>query len=431
MPGTRVIGRILSMGYPLPGVQVDNYNLLSAPSLFDYDALVVEPHATARYVEDVLSGIAEGRTFGGARVVKDNAVPGEVAIGDVLARRRDEVTRLLDRGGVVVAFAYPPEPLGDGPRLQDWLPFLAADEQPLLVRAEGSQAHIVDHQHSLAAYVSSQLANIAYRAEAAPDCPRGVDVFARSAGGAALGFELPLPAGRIILLPALKATPAGDKRYAASDVLQAGIRRALGVMAAGKAPPWVLTQTPLPGLRERTEALERARLTSAAAHAELQRQEAAVEELARFQALLWQEGALGLEPIVFEALRLLGVEVYDRDPRELEIKAGEVSALVEIDASEQPIDMAVHHRLRQRIERAIERRGVAPRGVIFVNGQRLQPPTQRQHVTDSLRTAAETLRYCVAPTPTLYHAVVAHLEGNHDAGDGFVRALVATDGLLP
>lgn len=63
MPGAKVIGRILSLGYPMPGVQVDNYNLLSAPSFFDYDALVVDPHATARYVRDVLEGTAEGRTF--------------------------------------------------------------------------------------------------------------------------------------------------------------------------------------------------------------------------------------------------------------------------------------------------------------------------------------------------------------------------------
>ena len=39
----KVIGRILSLGFPLPGTHVDNYTFLSAPAFFDYDAIVVDP----------------------------------------------------------------------------------------------------------------------------------------------------------------------------------------------------------------------------------------------------------------------------------------------------------------------------------------------------------------------------------------------------
>lgn len=35
--------RILSIGYPLPNMAIDNYNPLTAPSYCDYDALIIDP----------------------------------------------------------------------------------------------------------------------------------------------------------------------------------------------------------------------------------------------------------------------------------------------------------------------------------------------------------------------------------------------------
>src|SRR5581483_1188786 len=106
------------------------------------------------------------------------------------------------------------------------------------------------------------------------------------------------------------------------------------------------------------------------------------------------------------------------------------AALVEVEAGEQPIGMAPHYRLRQRIERAIERRRDAPRGILFVNGERLAEPPARAHVTHDLRVAAETMRYCIAPTSTLFEAMRAQLAGNPDAVAAYRRALLTTDGLL-
>ena len=37
-------------------MQVDNYTVLSAPSFFDYDALVIDPHAAGLLIEGVLDG---------------------------------------------------------------------------------------------------------------------------------------------------------------------------------------------------------------------------------------------------------------------------------------------------------------------------------------------------------------------------------------
>ena len=46
--------RVLVIGFPLPDPQIDNYNFLSAPSFFDYDALVVDTASVSRTIEEVV-----------------------------------------------------------------------------------------------------------------------------------------------------------------------------------------------------------------------------------------------------------------------------------------------------------------------------------------------------------------------------------------
>lgn len=429
-PPRKVIGRILSLGFPLPGTQVDNYTFLSAPSFFDYDAMVVDPHALSQLIERVIDGSVEATTFNDAPVRNTPTSPADAALGELLLRRRDETRVLLDNGGAIICFAYPAtvhrgiagiDAIGD----YYWLP-----EAPAFVASDGSQAQVVDFQHPLAAFVHGQLANISYRAHFAADALPASCVFARSHGGAAIGAEPPAERGRTVFLPALKALPASEARYTMSDALQAGVRRALGVIAEGRPPTW-LGAHPLPGLDDRAAALEVAQRARDDAQSALDAAAVACDEIARYQRLLWQEGALGLDDVVIEALKLIGFDVYASDRREMELRADGVSVLFETAASEHPIDLAPHYRLRQRIERAIERRGEASRGVLFVNGQRLEAPSQRaQPISDPLRIAAETMRYCIAPTSTLYDAVAAKLGGDDAAVAEYRRRLVATDGLL-
>lgn len=433
----KVIGRILSLGFPLPGVQVDNHNFINAPSFFDYDAIVVEPHALSELIDGVVDGSVDARTFGDRPVRNEPRATGDPSLADVLLRRRDETRILLEAGGLVVCFAHPAvahtgisgiEALDD----YSWLPLPEgfAVAPPYVLPAEGSQAHVIDFQHPLAAFVHSQLANVTYRARFEPPPAQHACVFATSRGGAAIGVEAPLARGRLIFLPALRVMPIGDARYAMSDALQAGIRRALGVMAEGRAPAWVAAH-PLPGLAERAAVLEAARSARDEAQGALDDAEASYDELAKYGRLLWQEGALGLEEVVIDALRLLALDVYATDRREMEMRIEGRGVLFEVEGSDGAVDLAAHHRLRQRIERAIERRGEAPRGVLFVNGRRLEDPQKRaSQVTDALRLAAETMRYCIAPASTLHAAVEARLGGDAQAVTEYVRRLVETDGVL-
>jgi len=437
MPGAKVIGRILSLGFPLPGPLVDNYTFLSAPSFFDYDAIVVDLRALSLLIDGVLDGSAEAETFGGARVRARDAGHGDEPLSTILLRRRGEAAMLLDNGGAIVCFASPPaaHAVPGAGEIDDafWLPDDAARacRAPALVPADGRKVYAADGRHPLATFVSSQAANIAYRARFDVAHIAGAGVVARSEGGAAVGIELPRERGRIALLPALAGTPGGDARYTMSDAFQAGIRRLLGAMAEGREPSWIAAFT-LPGLDERTAALDTARATRDEAQLALDAAELARDELARYRRLLWQEGPLGLHDVVIAALRLLGFDVYANDPNAIEVRDGDVSALVEIEASEYPVAMAPHERLRDRTEDTFQKRTAAPRGVIFVNGRRLlSPATREDEVTPALRLAAETMRYCVAPTSTLFAAVAATFSGDADAAPAYRRLILTADGVLP
>ena len=433
-PSGRVIGRILSLGFPLAGTSVDNYSFASAPAFFDYDALVVDPAAIGQLLDSVIDGTSDARTFGGQHIVATVARPGEVALANLLGQRREETRRSLERGATIVVFGQPAAPRAEpasGPQDEYcWLPGDAsAFRASLLLRGDGTRAHIVDDTHPLAAFVTGQLANIGYRAHLA-EGEAEMRVFVRSHGGVAIGAELAAANGKLIVLPALARMPAGDVRYAMSDALQAGIRRALGVMAEGRPPSW-LSLHPVPGLAEREATFGAARQSLAGVEAEVSAATAARDELARWQDLLWQEGALGLEPVVVAALRLIGFDVYDQKADALELRGEGPPVLVEIEASEHPIDMAPHYRLRARIERAIAVRGAAPRGLLFVNGCRLQPPSQRpKQASDELALAAETMRYAIGTTAGLFAAAMAKLSGDEDTVAAYSRRIVTEDGLL-
>ena len=78
-----------------------------------------------------------------------------------------------------------------------------------------------------------------------------------------------------------------------------------------------------------------------------------------------------------------------------------------------------------------ERRGEAPRGVLFVTGQRFESPWRRTQPTAySLRVAAETMRSCIAPKLSPYDAVAANVSGDDDAPAPYQRRLVETAALL-
>ncbi len=432
--------RILALGVPLPGPQIDNYTFASAPSFFDYDALVVDPAALSQLIEQLIDSAAAYATHFDQPVANAATSPLAIGLADLLRRRQDETARLLARGGVVVCLAYPDvvhtRVVGfTGCDRYFWLPAPPGMQyrEPHLLPADGSEAFPTDLDHPFAPYIQAYRRNIAYRAyisEAVEGFSGFGKVFARSAGGAALGVELAAAGGRVVFIPPPRRVRSGDERYAFSNTLQEAIRHTLGRAAEGPAPSWI-DEYPLPGLSdlqaERAEAGRRLTETQA----ELTQADSRLAEVDKYRRLLWQEGKYGLDAPVREALALLGFSLPQDPDVPAELRFEGRKAFLEVEGSESTVGMEAHHRLRRRLEEAIKETGQPQRGVLVVNGHRRLSPAQRPpQYDDSLRVAAESMRYCLVTADQLFQAVRATMEGDEETVKAFRDRLLTGEGAL-
>ena len=429
--------RILSLGFPMPGPRIDNHDFLSAPVFFDYDAIVVDPRALSKRLDEVAAG-AEATTRAGLSIVNRPASGGEISLADVLRARRQETEQLLDRGGAVVCFLQPDAVHGNIDGLPGygrycWLPAPEDSGYATVLRAgSGTEAGEVDTAHAFGPYVEQLRGKLRYDAYVAEDA-EGFDgtVFARSAGGAAIGVELRAGGGTVVFLPTPATGGSGDQRYTVSTLLQTGIRHALGTAAAGVAPLWV-AEYALPAAHAAQEGPEGAIDGSGQAPASGPASRARIELCPR---LLWQEGWLGLAEPLRAALALVGFEVLPADidaPVSIRLAAqgSQPPTLVEIEGAEEAAGLEGHYRLRRRLEQAWAREK-PQRGVLFVNGYRRLPPSERPvQYQEPVRLAAESMRYCVATTEQLFRAVRAALNGDDGKVERFRQRLLTAEGIL-
>lgn len=229
--------RTLVIGLPLPHVSYDNYSFLSAPSFLDYRRLIVLPEAIARTVGEVITGEQEHTTFSAHTVVNGSSTVTSFALADLLAMRARETQWLLDHGGVVVCFAslgITFDAISGLPswHTYDWLPgpqgFRYA--QHLWPGFGRPGAVLCQEDHPFAAYVETFASRIAYRAvldEEAPQFSQYGRIFIRSHGGAAIGAELQVGRGSVVLLPTL--VRFGADRSLLADTLFECLQRHLRV----------------------------------------------------------------------------------------------------------------------------------------------------------------------------------------------------------
>ena len=437
--------RILSLSFPLPGVPIDNHTFANAPTFFDYDAIVVDTAALSQLIEQVVDGSEEHTTRSGERVVNAQTGHGKIGLADLLRDRQDETARLLARGGLVVCLMYPnvihSRVAGfSGCDRYFWLPAPHGLQyrEPFLRRGTGTRLMPIEHDHAFGPFIDQFRDKLTYQAYFVDELPAfegSGRTFARSAGGAAIGVELTLGNGTAVFLPPPSSPPTAEQRYAFSNAIQEGIRRTLRLEATSAPPEW-LAGYELPGLTSRLAERENAAQQAQQAQASAAEQDDAVEGIDRYRKLLWQEGLHGLEEPVRDALSQIGFRVIASSidsPAWIQLpadKAGKQAALLEVEANVNAVGMEAHYRLRRRLEEAIAK-GKPRRGLLIINGHRTTAPAERApQYDDALRIAAESLRYCVATTEQLFHAVRASLEGDTATLEAFRQRLITTEGIL-
>ncbi|MPZ22631.1 MAG: hypothetical protein GEU28_03625 [Dehalococcoidia bacterium] len=396
--------KVLSIGLSLPNRDIDNHDLARAPAFFDYDAVVVDPLAISRTVEEIKGGSADFRTANDQPVANLSTSPLVLALEALLASRRQQTEILLRRGGTVVVFAAPEAFHNgiaglDGWRRYSWLPSPEGVEWRTLIQpAYGTGAVAADPAHPLARYVDYARLRAGYSAFFAEGVAP-LKVIARSRGGAAIGVEIAVDHGRVIFIPALRDAGSGAQRSHLASTLIEAIEGLAGARAVADEPDWALVHT-LPGLErleEDTRAAEQQAAEAAAASETARSQLAAVADLRR---LLWASGPVFADAVA-EALRRLGLSVDERDG--LAVEHDTRRFLVEAYSSQGEVDMEPHYRLRERRERALAANGAMPGGLLVVNGHRDQPAARRPaQFHDALRVAAESQRYCLLTSATLF-----------------------------
>src|SRR5262249_4013530 len=140
------------------------------------------------------------------------STPEAIGLTDLLYRRRDEVERLLGRGGLVVCFAYPDLAHArvagfTGCHRYYWLPAPPGLSYAELIRpAGGTHVQTADYEHPFTEFFEQHRTAVNYRAlfvEGAHGVGGAGRVIARSPGGAAIAVHLHVAGGNIVFLPAI------------------------------------------------------------------------------------------------------------------------------------------------------------------------------------------------------------------------------------
>jgi len=216
--------RTLIIGLSLPSADFDNHTFLNAPSFAEYHQLVVDTAAVSRAVDDVVNATAAHTTYGGQAIVNGQASAHAFSLRALLDMRRRETEWVLAHGGLVVLLAYPevaqPDVAGGPWRSYDWLPPAEgfSYETDLLAGFGRPGAVLVDADHPFAPYVQQLAPHVAYRVylNEAADSASQARAFARSSGGQAIGFELSLGEGTLVVLPPLVKPEEERARTAAA-----------------------------------------------------------------------------------------------------------------------------------------------------------------------------------------------------------------------
>ena len=434
--------RLLTVGYALPHQDIDNYNALTAPSYFDYDAILVDPAAITRIAATLLDEGSAIEANDGRPVVNAPSTASAVAAAELLRRRLEETQRLLEMGGTVIVFGRPNAVQAgivgfEGCDRYSWLPAPAgmAWAPPYLRAAEGKTVRLVAEDHSFAPFLRNYRNEFAYRAifdDRQQAVRRAGRVVASGGSDVPIATEFAVSGGRVLFIPALKDESFTSRSEIAERFVDA-TRQLIEVRAPSDQPAWARSVAVV-GLEQVEADLEEAEqvVMDAAARRDVVRERH--DLLAAYRGLVTEEGR-ALKEAVGQALGLLGFGPYPGEAGAgLVVESEGQTAFVECEGAGEAVVEWPYVRLQRRLEKRLLEGSGEARGIIVVNGRRTMAPEDRTaagQFTEALRIACENYRYALLTGETLFALVQRALAGANEAMlTGMRRRIMSTHGVV-
>lgn len=430
--------RVLVVGYPLPHSVMENFSVLTAPSYFDYDALVIDPAGITASVRELLDGEKEFSANDGRPVLNapDTATVASIAVQ--VQRRNEETQRLLEAGRTVICIGRPNASqsgvLGfEGCDRFSWLPAPAGMTwgPPNIRPAEGKSIRVVREDHPLAPVFHEARRNMFYRAvfdDRQPGVRQG-KVIATNTAGVPVSMEFEVLGGRVIFLP-VPVQETGTIRLKTAQLIVDALEHLSRRLVIEPAPAWVRSAA-IPGLEQVEAELEEAERGQREAATRVEEVRERHDRLANHRRLLSEDGPVFAQA-VGEALELLGFARTNGGDEPLSVESEGQSAYVECEGSPERVVEWPYIRLQRRLEDRLLKEREQHKGIVVVNGYRVKATDERdQEYTEPLRIACENYRYCLVTGQTLFALVQRALGGADEAMlTGVRRRMLACNGLF-
>lgn len=411
--------RIISIGCPIPSPNVDNHSIANAPSIFDYDACIIDPQSVSEQIEGIAASTLDVKAADGRAISLGESGAFHFGLGELLQQRRLEFQQLLERGGLLILFAYPnvrhpnvsafaglnrysllPSPDGD--------PF----SWPSLRPTDGKDARPIIPQHPASGFLDDLAGRLRYRAIFDLQPSSDALVLGRSIGGAAVAVEFSVGAGRIVALPPADNLSTSQRKVHSTALLEM-IERLAEEPDQNAAPVWA-RRYDTPEASSARDELTAAQNELKQAQRRVTEAESLLADTTRFQSMLWQSQNHAFRDVILDAFRVLGYTASAAET-ELELRDGGDAAVVEIASANNAVSDRLYLTLQQRIEEQYLRRKSRPKGIIVANGFReTDPRIRREPFPKTLVNACETYGYALIPAEALFELVTFASEASDE-----------------
>ena len=406
--------RVLTINvWGIPGAPTSD--LVNANVFQDYDAVVVYPEG--------FSALYGNMGFNDERF-QSISHQKATTIADVNQRRREELRILLKRAGVVVCFMLPMSFVHysvssrDRDRLAyisnyDWLFKDVRDELGNIQGSRGTTIEYINPAHPFSDYLNTKPAWSAYIDIS--DCEEW-RILASAFGTHAIALDKRVELGHIILLPSDYYSDNGR-------MLEQCIEKLLQVDETTPPPNWV-KDILVPGEQEIINCIVGADGQISSLEKEKEAKLSEKLELERWKYLLYEKGKHHLEPVVRDALKLIGYNVEpqpDKDSNGL-VVSDHGTALIEVVGSKGTVRIEKLGELTTNMGNFISAKKKTVKGILIGNPfceQTLdnRPPKQSQKplFAKELLESAQQQGITVLLSTDLYQVVTSILSGKFGA----------------